>query len=118
MLIPDRATILIPIHTLHNDSSEYENPATYDPDRFLGHPKLVPDYATSAGYEGSDHYGYGARWRVCVDMHLAERTRWRVIEAVLWTLEIRVDDELSVGTDAFKSGFFNTPHPFKAELVP
>jgi cytochrome P450 len=59
MFIMDGATILILIHTLHSDTAEYEDPTTYNPERFLGDSKLAPDYATSADYRGKDHYGYG-----------------------------------------------------------
>lgn len=115
MLIPDRATIFIPIYTLHN--TRFEDPAAYNPDHYLDHPKLAPEYAMSADYESRDHYAYGAGRRICPGMHLAERTQWRFLAAILWAFEVRPVGNIDLD-HAFEDGFFHYPLPYKAEFVP
>ena len=55
MLIPKDATIFIPIWALNNSESQgFSDPETYNPDRYLNHPKLANDYAGSADYKARD----------------------------------------------------------------
>jgi len=56
MLIPKDATVFVNAHAIHqsmDDDSE-----TFDPDRYLGRPRLAMDYAGSPDYENRDHYRY------------------------------------------------------------
>ena len=71
----------------------------------------------SADYESRDHYAYGAGRRICPGMHLAERTQWRFIAAMLWAFEIRPVGNIDI-EHAFEGGFFHYPLPFEVEFVP
>jgi cytochrome P450 len=57
--------------------SQYDNPEVYNPDRYLNHPGLAMEYASSSDYQNRDHYTYGAGRRICAGIHLAERMQWR-----------------------------------------
>lgn len=114
MLIPDGATILLPLQTLNYAGCD--DPYIYNPDTFRRHTKLATEYARSSDFEGRDHYGYGAGRRICAGMQLAERTQWRVIASMLWAFEIRPIGEVDV--NAYEDGFFQYPLPFKAHFVP
>ena len=116
MLIPDGCWILVSPWALHY--SGFKNPATYDPDRFQGHPRTAADYASSHDYEGRDHHSYGSGRRICAGIHLAERIQWRVVAAILWAFELRELEGEKIDVEAFSDGVVHEPMPFKVEFVP
>jgi cytochrome P450 len=121
MLIPKDATIFIPAWALHH--TEFVDPEIYNPDRYLGHPKLAMHYAGSPDYTNRDHYAYGAGRRICVGIHLAERSQWRVISRLLWAFRIEpaVDEEgreVELDLDAYEDGFMHQPLPFMVKITP
>lgn len=59
MLLPKGSTLLINLWGLHQDEQRYENPDTFDPERYAGFTQLAHDYAVSTDYEARDHYSYG-----------------------------------------------------------
>ena len=122
MLIPKDASIFIPIHALH--FSHYDEPEMYNPDRYLKHPRLAMDYAGSPDYENRDHYAYGAGRRICVGIHLAERTQWRITARLLWAFKIEPKIDSSTGkpadldVTAYTDGFLRSPLPYQVNFVP
>ena len=55
MFIPKMSTIFIPIWAInHSEELGFKEPETYNPDRYLNHPKLANDYAGSADYNNRD----------------------------------------------------------------
>ncbi|KAF1976357.1 cytochrome P450 2D18 [Bimuria novae-zelandiae CBS 107.79] len=122
-LIPKDAAIFNPPYTLHHDAKLYPDPLTYNPDRYLNHPLLATSYAGSPDYENRDHYAYGAGRRICVGIHLAERTQWRIIARLLWAFDIKpmVDEkgkEEELDTDAYEKGLLIVPKKFKVRFIP
>ncbi|EXL55999.1 hypothetical protein FOCG_03713 [Fusarium oxysporum f. sp. radicis-lycopersici 26381] len=120
MLIPKDATVIIPSYAIHRpEQMKYTNPDTFDPSRYINHPRLASDYAGSPDFNNRDHYGYGAGRRICPGMHLAERTQWRAIAKILWAfdIELAVDpatgQKIVPGPEAFKEGIAHGPKPFK-----
>lgn len=121
MLIPKDATVVIPTFL---GRLSYEEGDTYNPDRYLNHPRLAMDYAASSDYEKRDHYAYGAGRRICAGIHLAERTQWRIFAKLLWafTIEPGVDERtgevVELDTEAYDDNFAPWPIPFKLNFVP
>jgi len=82
------------------------------------------DYAGSPDYENRDHYAYGSGRRICVGIHLAERTQWRLLARILWAFKIeRAIDEttgeaIELDADAYTDGIITQPLPFKVRFVP
>jgi hypothetical protein len=80
------------------------------------------DYAGSPDYANRDHYAYGSGRRICVGIHLAERTQWRIIARLLWAYKILpAVDEMGreVGLEErFREEFLVCPEPFKVRFVP
>jgi cytochrome P450 len=144
MLIPKGSTILIPIWAIHHsDRLGYDDPETFNPDRFLTHPRLANDYAGSPDYNQRDmcpsprrsllvrlltvngsphHYGYGAGRRMCPGIHLAERNQWRMVSKLLWAFEIsepidpQTGQKIPLDPDAYEMGLLHAPLPFKASI--
>ena len=81
-------------------------------------------YAGSPDYENRDHYTYGSGRRICVGIHLAERTQWRLIARLLWAFNIEpaIDEktgkEVELDTEAFTDGLVTRPLPFQVRFVP
>lgn len=120
MLIPKDSTIFFPGYTLH---AQVEDAGTYNPDRYLNHPKLAVDYANGSDYMNRDHYAYGGGRRICPGIHLAERTQWRVVAKLLWAFDIQpgLDGngrELELDMDAYVKGFLTAPLPYKVRFTP
>jgi cytochrome P450 len=94
--------------------SQYENPDAYNPDRYLNHPGLATEYASSSDYEKRDHYTYGAGRRICPGIHLAERTQWRILARLLWAFRI----EHEIDTEAYEEKLITGPKPFQVRFTP
>lgn len=55
-LIPKGSTIFMGVWAMHQNEKLYFDHEKFNPNRFLNHPKLANEYATSADYEGRDKY--------------------------------------------------------------
>lgn len=121
MLIPANSLIFVPIHAMHH--THYADPEVYNPDRYLDHPRLAMHYAGSPDYMNRDHYVYGAGRRICVGIHLAERTQWRIVARLLWAFRIEpaLDEAgrpVKLDLEAYQNGFIREPRPYKVRFVP
>ncbi|KAF2657853.1 cytochrome P450 [Lophiostoma macrostomum CBS 122681] len=121
MLIPKDATIIIPHYSLSH--TQFFDPSSYNPDRYLSHPGLATEYASAPDYQNRDHYSYGAGRRICAGMHLAERMQWRMVAALLWAFRIEhaVDEVtgevMEIDTEAFEERLIAGPKEFKCRFV-
>lgn len=119
---PKDATIMIPQWALSH--SQYDDPDAYNPDRYLNHPGLATEYASSPDYENRDHYTYGAGRRICAGIHLAERTQWRMLAGLLWAFRIEhvideaTGEKIEIDTDAYEEKLITGPKPFRVQFTP
>ncbi|TDZ38246.1 Cytochrome P450 monooxygenase yanC [Colletotrichum spinosum] len=126
MLIPAGSTIFIPPATLNYDENYVTDSSTYNPDRYLPTAdRLAPELSASSKYEERDHYSYGAGRRMCVGIHLAERSQWRMIAQMLWAFNIEPEIgpdgkpmEVKTGNDVYEDGFLNGPKDYMVRIVP
>ncbi|KAK2005730.1 cytochrome P450 2D18 [Colletotrichum eremochloae] len=125
MLIPAGSTVMVPSYALNYSSETSSNPSVYNPDQFLDRAgKLAPELAASSRYDERDHYSYGSGRRICVGLHLAERTQWRIIAQILWAFRIEpgvgADGkaiELDTSYDAYEEGFLHSPKKYSVRFV-
>ncbi|KAK1977502.1 cytochrome P450 2D18 [Colletotrichum cereale] len=126
MLIPAGSTIFIPAYGLNHLPDSFPNAEVYNPDRYLpvAH-KLAPELAASSNYSERDHYSYGAGRRLCVGLHLAERTQWRLMAQILWAFRIEraigedgTEIEPDTSYDAYDDGFLSSPKEYSVRFVP
>ncbi|CAG7918924.1 unnamed protein product [Penicillium olsonii] len=125
MLIPKDSLILIPAWTIqHSEGCGYEDPETYNPDRFLNHPKLASAYVGNANFMNRDHYAYGVGKRLCPGIHLAEHIQWQITAVLLWAFEIlpmkhsTTGEKVPLDLDAYEDGLIQHPLPYKVEFKP
>jgi cytochrome P450 len=122
---------------MHQDENLYADHEKLNLDRFLNHPKLPNEYASSPDYDNRDksfpqltfyscihHYGYGAGRRICPGVHLAERNMWRITGKLLWAFNIYEPTDPATGKtmpldeNAYNWCILVSPLPFKVRVVP
>ena len=65
------------------DAERYPDPETFQPERFLQHPLPAAAYANSPDVNQRDHFSYGGGKRICVGIHLAERSLFSMTSCIL-----------------------------------
>ncbi|KAH9235592.1 hypothetical protein K456DRAFT_1833555 [Colletotrichum gloeosporioides 23] len=124
MFVPKDSTVFIATWALHHTDANYPSHDTFNPDRYLKHPKLANDYAGSPEWSNRDHYNYGAGRRICPGIHLAERNMWRIAAKLLWAFDFAepLDPETGKVTpldaNAYNPGILQAPLEFKARITP
>ncbi|KAI8170506.1 Cytochrome P450 monooxygenase yanC [Colletotrichum sp. SAR 10_70] len=124
MFIPKDSTVFIATWALHHTDANYPSHDTFNPDRYLKHPKLANDYAGSPEWSNRDHYNYGAGRRICPGIHLAERNMWRIAAKLLWAFDFAepLDPEtgkvMPLDANAYNPGILQAPLEFKARITP
>lgn len=117
-LLPKGTTLIGNTWGLHHDPERFPNPDEFDPERYRDHPLSAPEYAAMADENARDHWGYGyvsvsrcrtmsqrswLTWltctfdaksfgrRVCVGLHIAERSMFINIARLAWAFNITED---------------------------
>ena len=103
------------------DPVRYPNPTVFDPERFTSFPLSAAAYANSSDVDGRDHFSYGGGKRICVGLHLAERSLYNVTSRLLQAFEIlpALDEKgnlVPINCDNVKSALIMAPFPFRARF--
>lgn len=101
------------------DPARYADPQSFSPERFLSHPMSASAYANSPDVDARDHFGYGGGKRVCVGLHLAERSLFIMTSRLLHAFNIKhaLDankQPIPVDPDASRPGLIMAPEEFRA----
>jgi Cytochrome P450 len=56
MLIPKGSMVFLAIFAMHHNEGIYSDHDTFNPDRYLNHPKLANEYAVGPDYNNRDKY--------------------------------------------------------------
>lgn len=56
MLIPKGSMVFLAIYAIHHNDRIFDDHETFNPDRYLSHPKLANEYAVGAAYNNRDKY--------------------------------------------------------------
>lgn len=107
-----KGTMVIPnVWQISRDPNVYEDPSTFNPDRFINDPNIRDprDFI----------FGFGRR--ACPGSYLAYQVIWIFVVSTLWAVELeRPEGEppLDKDTDRFDFGFLNSPVPFGCKFTP
>jgi cytochrome P450 len=120
MFIPKGTVISLNQYALHYDPSLYEDPETFNPGRYLGHPLKAGVYVAHPDPYQRDHFDFGAGRRICPGMHLAENSLEIVLAKLLWAFEILPPEgkEMDLSDEANEDGANTLPKPYRVRFVP
>ncbi|KAK4051743.1 hypothetical protein OIO90_004567 [Microbotryomycetes sp. JL221] len=117
-VLPKGTTLLCNTWGLHHDPERFPEPNKFMPERYKDFPLSAPEYAAMAGDDVRDHYGYGSGRRICVGLHIAERSMYLNIARLCWAFNITEDPAHPVNIDNYSPGFLIAPKAFKCKIVP
>ncbi|KAJ6471949.1 cytochrome P450 [Mycena sanguinolenta] len=116
-----KGTTVIPsLWNMHHNETEFPNPYTFDPERFLS-PKTGTGDVSESLAEG--HYAFGFGRRKCPGQHMAAKSTWIAIVRVLWAFKItpRKDarnNPMKIDPEDCTSGLTSRPHEFPVDFIP
>lgn len=85
--IPAGAGIVNNVYTIHMDPERYPDPRRFEPERFRGDMQTAADSALNPGPASRDHFVFGSGRRICLGIHVAERSLYIAISRMLWAFE-------------------------------
>ncbi|KXH66031.1 cytochrome P450 [Colletotrichum salicis] len=117
--IPAETTILMNIWAINHDSDEYEDPDTFEPERFMKNPLGVKsrDQVSKGAIEDQSRrptYSFGAGRRICAGQRMAENSMLMTMSKLLWCFDV-VPGNTMPGTSmqtAFKDAILTGPKTF------
>ena len=114
-IIPAGTTFYMNAYAADYDTSFFDSPQTFDPERYL------PPSTHAAS--GTPHYGYGAGSRMCAGSHLANRELYVAFSRIIMSMHL---DEAKDPKDrpiidalecnSHKTSLTTDPKPFKIRL--
>ncbi|TVY25635.1 Cytochrome P450 monooxygenase [Lachnellula hyalina] len=120
--IPKGTVAVLNWWAIHMDPELHENPAEYQPERYLKKSLPAADYINSNDPYERDHFTYGAGRRVCPGVHVAERSLFIGVARTLWGFNISkvkgANGDFIEPETGMVRGFLSVPKPFECEINP
>ncbi|KAL9094344.1 MAG: hypothetical protein Q9165_003485 [Trypethelium subeluteriae] len=115
--IPKGTTILLNQWTIAHDADFYEDPETYNPQRFVDDPVGAKKGVSQAGRKPI--YTFGAGRRECPGKEFFFQNVRIAFAQILWAFDLVPDGELDTDpTTGFTPSIVMMPKPFKVKFVP
>lgn len=111
---------------IHHDSNEYEDPARFNPDRWLSGNKFgtKEDITTvnPSEQQRKTSYGWGAGRRICSGQKMAEASLKINIAKMVWAFDFEREEgmgQLDVSVETgYEGGFLVCPKKFPIRIKP
>jgi cytochrome P450 len=121
--IPKGAIIMLNTWTIHRDPARYPNPASFNPERYLGDNTSSSESANCIDVSRRDHFGFGAGRRICPGMNVADRSMLLGIARIFWAFDVSpkvgADGKVNMPVqDDFVPGFVAIPKTFDVVVTP
>lgn len=87
--IPNGTIVFPNLTALSRNSDRYQDPDTFEPDRFLGDNLDASSSALHQDHMKRDHFHYGFGRRLCQGIFVAETSVYIVVSRVLWGFDIK-----------------------------
>lgn len=117
-LIPKGTVVVLNTWTMHHDSSRWENPTEFNPDRYIEDPLPSSASANLTDPYTRDHWMFGAGRRICPGMMVAEREIWLTISRMLWAFDMIEIPEKPIDLKEYDGLSGRSPVPFEITLKP
>ncbi|KAH8556200.1 cytochrome P450 [Umbelopsis sp. PMI_123] len=98
-VIPAKATVVINAYSIHRDPNRYDEPNKFDPTRHMDYVKGNSGRRFKQNVDDRPHLAFSTGRRVCVGIHLAERSLYMATAALVacYRFEGSVDVSRSKG---------------------
>ncbi|KAJ7099823.1 cytochrome P450 [Mycena epipterygia] len=112
-------TVISSIWNMHHNEDEFPDAYEFKPERFLN--KKSDARAVESLAEG--HYGFGFGRRRCPGQHMATKSTWICVVAVLWAFDIRPRKDangkpIKLDIENRSSGLTSRPRAFDVDFIP
>ncbi|KXN88563.1 Phenylacetate 2-hydroxylase [Leucoagaricus sp. SymC.cos] len=118
MYIPAKTVMMLNCYSLHHNEARYEDPFTFNPDRYLNDNLSSTESSKLANAMERDHWAFGAGRRICPGMPIAEKEIFLAISRLLWAFKIQPVPGESPCLDEYEGNSGRTPLPFQINLIP
>lgn len=124
IIIPKGTVLIANTAFLHYDSSRFEDPFEFMPERYMSHHLYSSEYAAMGDPMKRDHFTFSTGRRACPGARLAENSLHIALAGILWAYEIRpplsgsAEVDMDVSDNAYADAGFTIPKPFAARFVP
>ncbi|CAO3645241.1 unnamed protein product [Cunninghamella blakesleeana] len=120
-----KGTILVSSMTaMHYNSDVYEDPTTFNPDRFLNYSRTISASANDS-IESRDQYNFGWGRRICPGIYLAEVEMFYVVTRMVALTSIakgldKNGNEITIDplVHVVDSSLVTSPKPFELRFIP
>ncbi|KAJ4466766.1 cytochrome P450 [Lentinula aciculospora] len=116
--IPKGTAVILNCYTLHHNPERYEDPWSFNPDRYVGDKLSCADSAKLANVMARDHWAFGAGRRICPGIQVAERELWLAISQLLWSFNFHALPEEPISLEEYEGNSGRTPVSFRLKLEP
>ncbi|KAI1653197.1 cytochrome P450 [Daldinia decipiens] len=117
--IPEDSIIFMNIYGLFHDPDLYDDPETFDPERFLKSPFGTKEGADTRAYRSN--LAFGAGRRICAGEELARRLIAQNVMNLLWAFSFKKDGSGTGGMDIdsySRPGIELAPKHFTCDITP
>lgn len=117
--IPKGATIMANLYALGHDPDAYQDPDTFDPDRYIRHPHGLRDGADLSEAIRRTTHAFGTGRRMCPGEQFARNSLLLATSKLLWAFEIvpAEGETLDVSLErGYAASFDLKPKPFNVDL--
>lgn len=96
LLIPKGSRLHINAWNISRNPKRHEQPDRFWPERYMGDEMSTLQSANQADPTKRDHYAFGAGRRMCVGIHVAERSLGVAIMRILWACNVGVSEDAKI----------------------
>ncbi|KAF9258035.1 cytochrome P450 [Marasmius fiardii PR-910] len=118
MFIPAKTVMVLNCYSLHHNEARYEDPFTFNPERYFGDNLSSMESAKLPNAMDRDHWAFGVGRRICPGMPIAEKEIFLAIARLLWAFKIGAVPEEPPCLEKYEGTSGRTPLPFRGNLVP
>ncbi|KAG6811122.1 hypothetical protein H0H92_008855 [Tricholoma furcatifolium] len=118
MFIPKDTVVVLNCFTLHHNEERYQDPYTFNPDRYLGDTLSCGESAKLSNVMERDHWTFGAGRRICPGLPAAERELWLAISRLLWAFTFHSLPDEPISLEEYEGLSGRSPLPFRLKMIP